>query len=302
MAFEAGRVAAAVPLLMVHARGDLGVLQKRPVFAFLFQPPDGFHPLGDMGFHDLELLGRQGPGFVQYGVADEDLAQVVQLGRRHHILHVLPGQEFLGIHVVFEHMVDEQFHIALRPADVPAGQNIPELHQFGQGTDYQTLEAGNPRRFLLDHLYQAVVEFFQFRLLPFDEQVVFNALEENGGGKGFGHIIDRPQGQALQFVRFLRLGRHEDDGDIRVPGLGLQYPDDVETVHAGHAYVQKDQIGSHAFQKFKKPFRRRQRIDFVKILEHVFSNVQIGLIVVDQHDCLSISPQHLYFPFHALYG
>ena len=45
-----------------------------------------------MRLHDLKLLGRQAPGFIQYGVRDGDFAYVVHDGGQRNLVNLFAGQ------------------------------------------------------------------------------------------------------------------------------------------------------------------------------------------------------------------
>jgi hypothetical protein len=60
-----------------------------------------------------------------------------------------------------------------------------------------------------------------------------------------GHVVDGAAGEPGELVDELVERGHEDDGN----GLGgrerLQAPAGLEAVHAGHHYVEQDQVGQH---------------------------------------------------------
>ncbi len=144
-------------------------------------------------------------------------------------------------------------------------------------------------RLFLDHFDQVAIDVSQFRLLFLDQQMVFDPFSQNRSGKRFGHVVGRSEGQAFQLVRFLNLGSDKNDGNAGVSRVGLEDLEDIKAIHIRHQNIQQNQIRRHRFQKFEQSFRRRQRVDFVEIFEHDFSHVQVDMVVVHEHDCLSFA-------------
>src|SRR5690349_8287318 len=86
VALQAGRVAAAVPLLVVAARDVAAADQEALVGELAHHALDRLRADLVVRAHDLPLLVREAPGLEQDRVGDADLADVVQRARAHQVL------------------------------------------------------------------------------------------------------------------------------------------------------------------------------------------------------------------------
>ena len=84
------------------------------------------------------------------------------------------------------------------------------------------------------------------------EQHVLQVLGPQGGANAgaklegverLGHVVDRAEVQARDFVVGGRGAGEEEDGDHAQFPVGLQTPADVEARDVGHVEVEQDQVG-----------------------------------------------------------
>ncbi len=121
LAGEAGRVAGAVPALVVRARDHLAELHDRRARA-------GQQVAAHVGvaLHDLALLGRQRVGLAQDVVGDRDLADVVHRARAAQQLGLVGAQPGRQRELVAQ---------ARDPLDVLAGLLVARLDGLAEALD-----------------------------------------------------------------------------------------------------------------------------------------------------------------------
>ena len=216
-------VAPAVPALVVVAADMVGVAEVVLVrrAAEVFQHPAAAE---GMGLHDLELLRSQGLVFIQDGVRNGNLSDVVE-GRGAGDAADLPLGEPV-LRAAAGHILQQDLGQAAQPQHVAAGLRAAELDDGGEGVHHRLVGVAQVLGLILHQLFQMV-------LVPAELRRVAHPLAHQGRQEGRRQHIAGAQTQGP----FRRLGtavrQQEEEGDLPLPqhlGQGV-LPGQAERQH-----------------------------------------------------------------------
>ena len=251
---QSGRVAAAVPLLMM-VQGDLAGDRHEGEGALRLFTEFGvgagqrlFHRLVDgvgsdhgVLFHDLEFRGCEAARLEQRRIGDSDLADVVQRCGLHDHAQAGTGQGFAEAGVLGQ-ILGENLDIVLGAQDMLAGLVVAGLPQAGKGADVQVLNQQvfpqAPCHLVLQPLIlvgQTVTRLLEFEVGP-------DPGEGDRRIDRFGDVVHGAQGQTVLLVFGTVHGGDEDHRDVVGHRVRAQALEDLVAIHLGHHHVEQDQV------------------------------------------------------------
>ena len=122
---------------------------------------------------------------------------------------------------------------------------------------------------------------------------------QGDGVEGLGHIVVRPDIQAVQGVVVLLAAADDDDGELQPPAAnGL---DHLEAVHAMHVYVQQEQVIGFLLQQRQSLFAAGGGVRLDAVAAHdLIEHSEDGLVVVcDEHDVRHNTPPLQHGPYRV---
>ena len=145
---------------MVVAADIVGVAEVIPVrrAAEVFQHPAAAE---GMGLHDLELLGAQGLVFIQDGVRNGDLSDVVEGGGAGDAADIPLGKAVLR--AALGHILQKDLGQAAQPQHMAAGLRAAELDDGGEGVHHRLVGVAQGLGLLLHQLLQMVLVAAELR-------------------------------------------------------------------------------------------------------------------------------------------
>ena len=262
---------------MVH--GDVDGVFVGAVIPHLGNVLQQLFPLHRVGFHDLELLGREPAGLIQNGVRDGDLAHVVHHRRQRDVLHGLLAEPLAQLGAGEQLPGD-----ALQPAHMVAGLAAAELDGRRQRSDHAVAQLDDPaglgQQGILLALHHAV------QPPPGPEQLhhaAHPALHQIGHHRLADHV-HHAQAVGLLLHVVAGLGGDHEHRHLTGDALLMQPAQHLEAVHFGHHHVQQHgaqppRICQNTFQPLAAVFRL---LDAVLPGKYIFQNRPDHLVVV--HD------------------
>ncbi|MPM90798.1 hypothetical protein SDC9_137920 [bioreactor metagenome] len=276
VAAQPARIPFAVPAFVMAKRYLIGVTE----IIFMLSVTQMLYDdaaLGCMLFHNVKLLGRQPAGFIQNGVGDHDLADIVQRrGARDGLYRgAVQSVGWIGRRQLFQ----QDLCVEPCPRDMLAGFKISVFNDGGKRVDYVGETALEPDGQVASQL---------FKLIPVLMRLndIADTPGDSAGAERLINDVAGPHLEAALLIVGIAIGG-DDDYRYRVDQLQLGHrPQDPETVKVRHKDIQQ-----HDAQLAAVAFYISERLNAVACLRYLvlrgkylaqYSSIKIG-VIGDQH-------------------